>query len=155
MNRKAREDVARGLLGGIMMFVYHSLLSFHFPVLLNLLFYSCRTSMVSVVWHSKASSRLNSILPSTKFRLRASKALSSTRKVCTYGVVSGFFYLVEALLFYVGAVLTARGLYTYLQTIQVFLYFRFIGSQLMAFSKLFPPPNSCYPFIALTLSICS
>lgn len=38
---------------------------------------------------------------------------------CTYGVASGLIYLAQALLFYVGAVLIARGLYTYLQMVEV------------------------------------
>ena len=33
---------------------------------------------------------------------------------CTYTVESGLIYLAEALLFYIGALLIARGLYTYL-----------------------------------------
>ena len=65
-NKKAREDVARGYYD-VRLF---SSFFFSFPVV-NLLFFlfSCRpslTSMVFVVWHSKASSRLNSIHPSTK-----------------------------------------------------------------------------------------
>jgi ATP-binding cassette, subfamily B (MDR/TAP), member 1 len=61
-----------------------------------------------------------------------SKVLSS------YGVASGLIYLAEALLFYVGAVLIACGLYTYLQMVEVLNLVVFsvtIGSQLMAFSK--------------------
>ena len=60
---------------------------------------------------------------------------------CTYGVASGLIYMAEALLFYVGAVLIARGLYTYLQMVEVLNLVVFsvtIGSQLMAFSKFFP-----------------
>lgn len=56
---------------------------------------------------------------------------------CTYGVASALIYLAEALLFYVGAVLMARGTYTYLQMVQVLNLVVFtvsIGSQLMAFS---------------------
>ena len=56
---------------------------------------------------------------------------------CTYGVASGLIYLAEALLFYVGAVLIARGLYTYLQMVEVLNLVVFsvtIGSQLLAFS---------------------
>jgi ATP-binding cassette subfamily B (MDR/TAP) protein 1 len=56
---------------------------------------------------------------------------------CTYGVASGLIYLAEALLFYIGAVLIANGLYTYLQMVQVLNLVVFsvtIGSQLMAFS---------------------
>ena len=59
---------------------------------------------------------------------------------CTYGVASGLIYLAEALLFYVGAVLIARGLYTYLQMVEVLNLVVFsvtIGSQLMAFSTFF------------------
>ena len=57
---------------------------------------------------------------------------------CTYGVASGLIYLAEALLFFVGAVLVSRGLYTYLQMVEVLNLVVFsvtIGSQLMAFSK--------------------
>ena len=57
---------------------------------------------------------------------------------CTYGVASALIYLAEALLFYVGAVLIARGTYTYLQMVEVLNLVVFtvtIGSQLMAFSK--------------------
>lgn len=59
---------------------------------------------------------------------------------CTFGVASGLIYLAEALLFYVGAVLMARGTYTYLQLVQVMNLVVFtvtIGSQLMAFSTSF------------------
>lgn len=63
---------------------------------------------------------------------------------CTYGVASGLIYLAEALLFFVGAVLISRGYYTYLQMVEVLNLVVFtvtIGSQLMAFSKLY---SSCY-----------
>lgn len=56
---------------------------------------------------------------------------------CTYGVASSLIYLAEALLFYVGAVLIAKGTYTYLQMVEVLNLVVFtvsIGSQLMAFS---------------------
>ncbi|KAJ2933006.1 hypothetical protein H1R20_g4086, partial [Candolleomyces eurysporus] len=57
---------------------------------------------------------------------------------CTYGVASGLIYLAEALLFYVGAVLIAKGTYTYLQMVEVLNLVVFsvtIGSQLMAFTE--------------------
>ncbi|KAJ7086438.1 P-loop containing nucleoside triphosphate hydrolase protein [Mycena belliarum] len=57
---------------------------------------------------------------------------------CTYGVACGLIYLAEALLFYFGAVLVARGTYTYLQMVQVMNLVVFtvtIGSQLMAFTQ--------------------
>ena len=57
---------------------------------------------------------------------------------CTYGVASSLIHLAEALLFYVGAVLVAKGTYTYLQMVQVLNLVVFtvsIGSQLMAFSE--------------------
>ncbi|KIJ64942.1 hypothetical protein HYDPIDRAFT_153840 [Hydnomerulius pinastri MD-312] len=57
---------------------------------------------------------------------------------CTYGVASALIYLAEALLFYVGAVLIAKGTYTYLQMVQVLNLVVFtvtIGSQLMAFTQ--------------------
>jgi ATP-binding cassette, subfamily B (MDR/TAP), member 1 len=57
---------------------------------------------------------------------------------CTYGVASALIYLAEALLFYVGAVLMARGTYTYLRMVEVLNLVVFtvsIGSQLMAFSQ--------------------
>ncbi|TFK31484.1 P-loop containing nucleoside triphosphate hydrolase protein [Crucibulum laeve] len=40
-------------------------------------------------------------------------------KGCTYGVASGLIYVAEALLFYVGAVVIARGMYTYFQMVEV------------------------------------
>ncbi|KAF9237826.1 P-loop containing nucleoside triphosphate hydrolase protein [Melanogaster broomeanus] len=57
---------------------------------------------------------------------------------CTYGIASALIYLAEALLFYVGAVLIARGTYSYLQMVQVLNLVVFtvtIGSQLMAFTQ--------------------
>ncbi|KAI0062541.1 P-loop containing nucleoside triphosphate hydrolase protein [Artomyces pyxidatus] len=57
---------------------------------------------------------------------------------CTYGVASSLIYLSEALLFYVGAVLVAKGTYSYLQMVQVLNLVVFtvsIGSQLMAFTE--------------------
>jgi len=59
---------------------------------------------------------------------------------CTYRVASRLIYLAETLLFYVGAVLIAQGLYTYLQMVEVLNLVVFsvtIGSQLMAFGKFF------------------
>jgi ATP-binding cassette subfamily B (MDR/TAP) protein 1 len=56
---------------------------------------------------------------------------------CTFGVASGLIYAAEALLFYVGAVLIARGTYTYLQMVEVLNLVVFtvsIGLQLMALS---------------------
>ena len=38
---------------------------------------------------------------------------------CTYRVASGLIYVAEALLFFVGAVLISRGLYMYLQMVEV------------------------------------
>jgi len=57
---------------------------------------------------------------------------------CTYGIVSALIYLAEALLFYVGAVLMAKGTYSYLQMIEVLNLIVFsvtIGSQLLAFTE--------------------
>ncbi|THH19333.1 hypothetical protein EW146_g1804 [Bondarzewia mesenterica] len=57
---------------------------------------------------------------------------------CTYGVASSLIYLAEALLFYVGAILIAKGTYNYLQMVQVLNLVVFtvsIGSQLMAFTQ--------------------
>lgn len=59
---------------------------------------------------------------------------------CSYGIASALIYLAEALLFYVGAILIARGTYTYLQMVQVLNLVVFtvtIGSQLMSFSTSF------------------
>ena len=56
---------------------------------------------------------------------------------CTFGVASCLIYLAEALLFFIGAVLISRGLYTYLQMVEVLNLVVFsvtIGSQLMASS---------------------
>lgn len=71
---------------------------------------------------------------------------------CTYGVASGLIYAAEALLFYVGAVLVAKGTYTYLQMVEVLdlvVCTVTIGSQLMAFSTLFSYSG---PFTFLTFS---
>ena len=57
---------------------------------------------------------------------------------CTYGVASGMIYLSEALLFYAGAVLVAEGTYTYLRMLEVLdvvIFTVTIGSQLMTFSE--------------------
>ncbi|KAJ7207987.1 P-loop containing nucleoside triphosphate hydrolase protein [Mycena pura] len=57
---------------------------------------------------------------------------------CTFGVACGLIYLAEALLFYFGAMLVARGTYSYLQMVQVLNLVVFtvtIGSQLMAFTQ--------------------
>ncbi|EPQ50798.1 P-loop containing nucleoside triphosphate hydrolase protein [Gloeophyllum trabeum ATCC 11539] len=57
---------------------------------------------------------------------------------CTYGVASSLIYLAEALLFYVGAVLIAKGIYTYLQmieTLQLIVFTVTLGSQLMSFTN--------------------
>ena len=78
-----------------------------------------------------------------QFDAAADKALSTGVRGafvegCSYGVASGLIYLAEALLFYVGAVLIARGTYTYLQMVEVLNLVVFtvtIGSQLMAFSE--------------------
>ncbi|TFK85452.1 hypothetical protein K466DRAFT_622210 [Polyporus arcularius HHB13444] len=56
---------------------------------------------------------------------------------CTYGVASALIYLAEAPLFYIGAVLIAKGTYSYLQmiqTLQLIVFSVSIGSQLMAFT---------------------
>jgi hypothetical protein len=56
---------------------------------------------------------------------------------CTFGVASGLIYAAEALLFYIGAVLIVRGMYTYLQMVEVLnlvVFTASIGSQLMVFS---------------------
>ncbi|KDR66454.1 hypothetical protein GALMADRAFT_1152567 [Galerina marginata CBS 339.88] len=81
------------------------------------------------------------------FRARFVRAAEEARRTgvrgafvegCTYGVASGLIYVAEALLFYVGAVLIARGVYTYLQMVEVLNLVVFsvtIGSQLMAFTE--------------------
>ncbi|KAJ7640444.1 P-loop containing nucleoside triphosphate hydrolase protein [Mycena polygramma] len=79
----------------------------------------------------------------TQFDKAADRALSVARRGafmegCTYGFACGLIYLAEALLFYFGAVLMARGTYTYLQMVQVLNLVVFtvtIGSQLMAFTQ--------------------
>ncbi|KAF9447986.1 P-loop containing nucleoside triphosphate hydrolase protein [Macrolepiota fuliginosa MF-IS2] len=56
----------------------------------------------------------------------------------THGVASGLIYVAEAVLFYVGAVLVAKGRYSYLQMVEVLNLVVFsvtIGSQLMAFTE--------------------
>jgi hypothetical protein len=80
----------------------------------------------------------------TQFHKAADRALSVARRGafvegCTYGFACGLIYLAEALLFYFGAVLVARGTYSYLKMVQVLNLVVFtvtIGSQLMAFSTI-------------------
>jgi ATP-binding cassette, subfamily B (MDR/TAP), member 1 len=80
-----------------------------------------------------------------QFELATDKALSTGVRGafvegCTHGVATGLIYGAQALLFYVGAVLMARGTYTYLQMSEVLHLVVFtvsIGSQLMAFSAFF------------------
>ncbi|KAJ6510566.1 P-loop containing nucleoside triphosphate hydrolase protein [Mycena sanguinolenta] len=79
----------------------------------------------------------------SQFDKAADQALSVAQKGAivegsTYGVACGLIYLAEAVLFYFGAVLVARGTYTYLQMVQVLNLVVFtvtIGSQLMAFTQ--------------------
>ncbi|KAG1722693.1 uncharacterized protein EDB91DRAFT_1255953 [Suillus paluster] len=57
---------------------------------------------------------------------------------CSYGVASALIYLAERFLVYVGAVLIAKGTYTYLQMCQVLNLLVFtdsVGSQLMSFTQ--------------------
>ncbi|KAJ7262835.1 P-loop containing nucleoside triphosphate hydrolase protein [Mycena rebaudengoi] len=76
-----------------------------------------------------------------QFERAADRALGAAQKGafvegCTYGVACGLIYLAEAVLFYFGAVLVARGTYTYLQMVQVLNLVVFtVGSQLMAFTQ--------------------
>ncbi len=78
-----------------------------------------------------------------KFELAAERALKTGVRGalvegCTYGVASGLIYAAEAMLFYVGAVLISKELFTYLQMVEVLNLVVFtvtIGSQFMAFSK--------------------
>ncbi|KAJ7074574.1 P-loop containing nucleoside triphosphate hydrolase protein [Mycena amicta] len=78
-----------------------------------------------------------------QFDKAAHRALTIARRGaffegCTFGVACGLIYLAEALLFYFGAILVARGTYTYLQMVQVLNLVVFtvtIGSQLMAFTQ--------------------
>jgi ATP-binding cassette, subfamily B (MDR/TAP), member 1 len=60
---------------------------------------------------------------------------------CSHGVANAMIYLSEALLFYVGAVLIVKGIFTYLQMVEVLNLVVFtvtISSQLMAFSTSSP-----------------
>lgn len=60
----------------------------------------------------------------------------------SFGVANALIYLAEALLFYVGAILIAKGTYTYLQmveTLNLIVFSVSIGSQLMAFSASISP----------------
>ena len=57
---------------------------------------------------------------------------------CSFGVANGMIYLSEAFLFYIGAVLVSKEIYTYLQMVEVLNLVVFtvtIGSQLMSFSE--------------------
>lgn len=59
---------------------------------------------------------------------------------CTHGVSSSLIYFSEAVLFYISAIFIVRGTYTYLQMVEILNLIVFtvsLGSQLMAFSKLF------------------
>ncbi len=59
---------------------------------------------------------------------------------CTYGVASALIYLAEAPLFYIGAILIAKGTYSYLQLV---VFSASIGSKLIAFSKSLLLSSSC------------
>ncbi|KAL5520889.1 HST6 [Sanghuangporus sanghuang] len=57
---------------------------------------------------------------------------------CSFGIANGLIYFAEALLFFVGAVLVAKGTYTYLQMFEVLNLVVFtvtIGAQLMSFTQ--------------------
>jgi ATP-binding cassette, subfamily B (MDR/TAP), member 1 len=72
---------------------------------------------------------------------------------CNVGVASGLIYLAEALLFWDGAVLVARQIYSYLQMVQVLQLVVFsvsIASQLLAFSKYSPHSSFVYPLTSRT-----
>ena len=126
--RRGIGRLERMLLEDITMFV----LFFLFFELLNFFYRLSLTIVVSGIFKAQFDSSVN-------------KALTTGIKGafvegCTYGVASGLIYLAEALLFFIGAVLISRGLYTYLQMVKVLNFIVFsvtIGSQLMAFSKCF------------------
>ncbi|PFH48426.1 hypothetical protein AMATHDRAFT_65547 [Amanita thiersii Skay4041] len=111
-NKRAREEVAQGY--------YESILNIR----------AIRSMAIEQVFKKR-------------FDTAADKALTTGMKGamvegCTYGVASGLIYLAEALLFYVGAVLISKGIYTYLQMVEVLNLVVFsvtIGSQLMAFTQ--------------------
>jgi ATP-binding cassette, subfamily B (MDR/TAP), member 1 len=89
----------------------------------------------------------------TQFDNSTDRALSAGVKGAfvtgaSYGLASGLIYLAEGLLFYVGAILLARGRYSYIQMVEVLNLIVFtvtIGSQLMAFST-FSGPSQCRAF---------
>jgi ATP-binding cassette subfamily B (MDR/TAP) protein 1 len=138
-NKRAREEVAKG---------YYDV-SFSTPCLLRPTPYCIFAQAISNIRGIRAMA-FETIFQK-KFDQAADKALTTGVRGafvegCTYGVASGLIYLAEALLFYVGAVLIARGTYTYLQMIEVLNLVVFtvtIGSQLMAFS-MFSSPSSIY-----------
>lgn len=76
-----------------------------------------------------------------QFSSSVEKALSSGVRGAfveggTYGVASSLIYLAEAILFYVGAILIAKGTYSYprmVQTLNLIIFTVSIGSQLMSF----------------------
>lgn len=85
----------------------------------------------------KVSTEASIPRPSLPFEDAIAKALSTG----VHGVASGLIYIAEALLLYVGAVLVARGAYTYHQMVEALALIVFavsISLQLMAFSKFIP-----------------
>lgn len=111
-NKRAREDIARGY------YNVHFLFPFRCFFLLMLFIVGqailnvrgIRAMSFEYVFKSKFGS--------------ADKALATGVRGafvegCTYGVASGLIYLAEALLFYVGTVLIAKGTYTYLRMVKV------------------------------------
>ncbi|CAA7263408.1 unnamed protein product [Cyclocybe aegerita] len=111
-NKRAREEVARG----------------YYDAIINIRGIRCMS--FQPIFKAQFDSATNKAL-STGVR-------GAFVEGCTYGVASGLIYLAEAMLFYVGAVLIARELYTYLQMVEVLNLVVFsvtIGSQLMAFTE--------------------
>jgi ATP-binding cassette, subfamily B (MDR/TAP), member 1 len=102
-NKRAREDVARGYYD-----VRHLLLTPP-PLLcfdLSLPLYRLIRSMAfKRIFKAQFDSSVNKAL--------TTGVQGALVEGCTYGIASGLIYLAEALLFYIGAVLIARGLYTY------------------------------------------
>jgi len=63
-----------------------------------------------------------------------------------YGVANGLIYIAQGLIYYVGAVMMARGTYTYLQLLEVVNLVVFsvsIAAQIMTFGKYFTSYPSC------------
>jgi hypothetical protein len=94
----------------------------------------------------KALSNIRAIR-SMQFSLAAERALAMCLRGAlvegsTHGMVRAFIYVAEAMLFYVGATLVARGK---LEVLNLVVFTVTVGSQLLSCSMSYPPPLR-FPF---------